>query len=531
MVPLLYLQGMSLWEKPHMQFFPLAVAGYVWFLSELKPALPDRSRFKCAKYGAWTGLSVFILGAFLYSPWMVELSAILVTVSFSLSRFGQTSWTRLLALSGLLWIILPLPGNLDTRFIQFLQQTSSFATSGFLDFLRMPHLREANIIQIPERRLFVEEACSGVDSLYALTAVAITIALTKRRSLIHSIIPVATAPLWAALANFVRLLVIAVGLHWLGVDLSKGTPHTILGLVVFGGSVLCHILTDLFVADLFHPIGMSSEGIQNRVTKLLDFAWEWPWEVEESDGDSQALPKREMGSFVFLVPTVVMGLLSAWVLLTGKNNYQDQFRFPDAFHKTMPKEEALAGKLKGWRVHAFEEQKRERNDPFGENSRTWAVANDHLRGMVSVDFPFRGWHGLYVCYLLTGWTIEDLHAEMGDGPESWPYVEGRIRQPDGRVGYLWYCYVDIHGKAVSPTDPKEVGEQVARDLALRFRRDNVVSMALGQLVPSDPITYQIQLFHESPVALGKADSEQLRVVFLEAREHLRQRLPYHPNQP
>ncbi len=67
----------------------------------------------------------------------------------------------------------------------------------------------------------MEEACSGVDSLYALTAVAITIALTKRRSFVHSIIPVATAPLWAALANFVRLLVIAVGLHWLGLDLSK----------------------------------------------------------------------------------------------------------------------------------------------------------------------------------------------------------------------------------------------------------------------------------------------------------------------
>ncbi len=151
--------------------------------------------------------------------------------------------------------------------------------------------------------------------------------------------------------------------------------------------------------------------------------------------------------------------------------------------------------------------------------------------MVSVDFPFRGWHGLYVCYLLTGWTIEDLHAVIGNGPEPWPYVEGRIRQPDGRVGYLWYCYVDIQGRAVTPTDPKEVGEQVAKDLAMRFRRDNVITMAMGRLTPTDPITYQIQLFHESPVALGNADWEQLRSVFLEARDRLRQQLPYHPNQP
>ncbi len=68
----------------------------------------------------------------------------LYLVSLWTSTLDATGCAELLALD-----CVTTTGNLDTRFIQFLQQTSSFVTSGFLDFLRMPHLREANIIQIP----------------------------------------------------------------------------------------------------------------------------------------------------------------------------------------------------------------------------------------------------------------------------------------------------------------------------------------------------------------------------------------------
>ncbi len=64
-------------------------------------------------------------------------------------------------------------------------------------------------------------------------AVALVLLLIGRASVLVSVITIVTVPIWAILGNLLRIFSIVIGLDWLGIDLSHGTQHTILGLCAF----------------------------------------------------------------------------------------------------------------------------------------------------------------------------------------------------------------------------------------------------------------------------------------------------------
>ncbi len=66
----------------------------------------------------------------------------------------------------------------------------------------VPHMRNANIIEIKGIQLFVEEACSGIGSLYALLAAAALLLLINRRSFFCSVLVLLSVPVWAMMGNF-----------------------------------------------------------------------------------------------------------------------------------------------------------------------------------------------------------------------------------------------------------------------------------------------------------------------------------------
>ena len=102
-----------------------------------------------------------------------------------------------------------------------------------MDLTNIVHVRRGNIIEVPSKPLFVEEACSGVDSQYALMAVAGVLLLLGRAHWWVGLVTILTVPIWAILGNLLRIYLIVIGLEWFGIDLSHGTIHTFLGLGVF----------------------------------------------------------------------------------------------------------------------------------------------------------------------------------------------------------------------------------------------------------------------------------------------------------
>ncbi len=175
--PLLYIHGTHLWQRPHFQFFPIAWLSFVYLIYSRSTVSDTTNGWRKSISFVLLILAFIIesLAVWYLSPWLASVGAILIIFGWGLARLGSVTWPRLFSWTMLLWVTVPLPMNMDSTLIQKLQWISASSASEFLDFAGMPHLRLGNTIEVQGKRLLVDEACSGVDSLYSLFAVSILI--------------------------------------------------------------------------------------------------------------------------------------------------------------------------------------------------------------------------------------------------------------------------------------------------------------------------------------------------------------------
>ncbi|MFY8200036.1 MAG: exosortase/archaeosortase family protein, partial [Pirellula staleyi] len=240
--PLLFFQAMYLWSREHMQFFPLAIcASWSFFYREGQSnALLSLFRVRLSWVLSVMATILCFIALILYSPWMAHVASVLLCVSWAFGKFGNLTPLRICGICGLLAVTIPLPLEMDQTLVQVLQGLSASISSRLMDLTGILHFQKGNIIEIAAKPLFVEEACSGVDSQYALMAVAGILLLVGRAGLVVSLITIVTVPLWAILGNLLRIYSIVFGLEFLNVDLSSGAVHTILGFITFSLAAFAH---------------------------------------------------------------------------------------------------------------------------------------------------------------------------------------------------------------------------------------------------------------------------------------------------
>ncbi|MEY4566978.1 MAG: hypothetical protein RLY14_1948, partial [Planctomycetota bacterium] len=180
--PLLILQAAHMWEKPHLQFFPIAIGLIGWLAFRQIPADQELAGGYRLGISIALGLLSFAVAAaaiWLYSPWLAYVTLVTTFLSWSLTRLSRTTWTRIVVMAAVLVSTVPLPFNQDRKLVAELQNLSSKACSNALDGLRIPNLLQGNILQIEGHSLFVEEACSGVTSLYSLLSLGLILTLVN----------------------------------------------------------------------------------------------------------------------------------------------------------------------------------------------------------------------------------------------------------------------------------------------------------------------------------------------------------------
>jgi hypothetical protein len=89
------------------------------------------------------------------------------------------------------------PGKLDTFALHWLQENTTWLASRVLEALRRLHLHRGNIIELPDRPILVEEACSRVQSLFTVLFLAAFIVCWDRRSLLQTCLLFAAGFLFA----------------------------------------------------------------------------------------------------------------------------------------------------------------------------------------------------------------------------------------------------------------------------------------------------------------------------------------------
>ena len=186
------------------------------------------------------GLTLLI-GAVLLR-WVSGLAVELFTMRASLVMAGLAlillarGWQQLIRWwlpIALLVLSIPLPEVVLSQLALPLQLRASSWGAALLEWRHVPVLLEGNIIQVPGRRLFVTEACSGLRSLTALTALGILVAGLWLRHPVSRVMLVLIAIPVAMVINSIRVFLTGFLVYYVNPALGEGFMHYSEGWVLF----------------------------------------------------------------------------------------------------------------------------------------------------------------------------------------------------------------------------------------------------------------------------------------------------------
>jgi len=526
LAPLVWTEAWSLWAMKHYQFFPLAWLAFalVVYLRGHVATTANRTRFVLG-WAAMLGAILFtVLAVLLVYPKVAQVAAIGVLLAWMLLRLGGNPWFEVFAWTALLVITIRLPVVFDQMLIHRLQSISSQSASQLLDLTGIPHLATGNVIEIRPGKLFVEEACSGVDSFYALSAVALMLAVWQQRGFLVSLLTILSVPLWAWFGNVIRLYLLAFLYNNFDINLTEGWPHTVLGLVIFslafGGLLSMQEAFTRLLAPL--PGGDSASEWAPRFYnwlvswpgRHLDFSGlESDSTISRSSSQVAVVQEKRAGAVSWIVPGIgILVFLAAGIMTAGPvlGIGAKKIKGPRLFDRGTVDLTFAADQLPedfgGMRRKNFEISHREQNSMFGAHSATWVFQDQAREVIVSLDFIFTVFHPLEVCYISTGSTVLGDIMQYETQSDSQPQFisEVNLRDLFGEQSYL--IYTEFNDDGVS-------AERIEVFSWDTFFNKGMFQKSIGPL-------YQLQLLASDGGQLTEDDKNRYRQLLDEARKLL-----------
>jgi exosortase len=233
------------WSDPdygHGFFIPL-FSGYVvwrvrerWMKSEIKPS----NLGLLVMLGAIGLLFVGSLGAELFTS---RFSLLVLIAGIILFLAG---WKFLRVVSfplAFLIFMIPLPAIIYNQITFPLQLLASRFATFWLELVRVPVLRDGNILVFSNYSLEVVEACSGIRSLVSLISLAIIYAyFTESRRWVCYLLVILMVPI-AIVSNAIRIMGAGLMAHKFGPSAAEGFLHGFSGWVIFLAALLLLFLS------------------------------------------------------------------------------------------------------------------------------------------------------------------------------------------------------------------------------------------------------------------------------------------------
>ena len=149
-------------------------------------------------------------------------------------------------------LLIPPPGWVIDSLTIGLQHWISSAAANILTLFDYPVQREGVIIFVAQYQLLVEDACSGMNSLFGLIAISLFyIYLLHRADWKHSLaLLVAILPI-SIFVNLIRVLVLILITYYFGDAVAQGFIHNFAGILLFALSLSLMVLVDLIIRRFF----------------------------------------------------------------------------------------------------------------------------------------------------------------------------------------------------------------------------------------------------------------------------------------
>ena len=132
----------------------------------------------------------------------------------------------------LLFFMLPIPAVIYSAATFKLQILASQLADGALTLLSIPVLREGNVLELPNQKLSVVDACSGIRSLLSLTFLSLVYGyFFEQKTWVRTVLFFSTIPI-AIIANASRVTVTGI-MTQVKAELAEGFFHEAEGWVIF----------------------------------------------------------------------------------------------------------------------------------------------------------------------------------------------------------------------------------------------------------------------------------------------------------
>jgi exosortase len=506
-----------LWAREHYRFLPLLLGVVLWLLWRRRGTLRGLPYVRGIGLEAVLmslTLAALLAAIWLGSPYVAAVSAVWAFAFLTVHLVGLRGIEWCIGPWVLTWLLIPLPLGYDRLLISHLQETTSQVASRTLDLLGIDHLMAGHVLHLPGTAFFVDEACSGIHSLFALMGYTVLLAVAMSRGVRRGVLLLAASILWAMLANVLRVVSIALAYQEWGLNLASGWAHEVLGLVTFAAALGLTLSTD----QLLHFLGYTLTSSWMWATGAMGFvgsdsAYRYRYryrlgrlkagtsaeaEAARASDDSHASGKRESlersqdthaaDAAVPVTPRVQTPIRRSPTLgWTAATAYLALFllQIPGLLASDRPGHrgalsvplaaDALPQVLAHLPQTNFVRTERPTAE-LGQMSFVWTYGASQQGVTLAVDADFSGWHELSECYRAQGWTVvrrtvtsagsaespeaaspgpgqhspRELLAESDDRAGDEVAVEVMLRKPTGEHGFLVFGLYDGTGRPLAP---------------------------------------------------------------------------------
>lgn len=222
---------LDVWHNAHGILITVVVIYLAWGELKKRRSLPRSSNP--------LGFAVLIPALFIHmfdsgiNSQLLSAAAFFLSLpGFSLLFLGTRRTIAILFPISILFLTLPIPLVFTESIHLALRYIATDSVAWLLPFFRVPVFATGTLLETPNGALQVADACSGFSTLYATITVAILTAYfcpdNRRRVLVLLIaVPLAIG------VNIVRVLMLSLLVHWIGLDILATSAHEISGLLTF----------------------------------------------------------------------------------------------------------------------------------------------------------------------------------------------------------------------------------------------------------------------------------------------------------
>jgi len=256
-LPTYWWAANGIWQTEEHGHGPIIVAVLLWMFWTIRHQIVDAPTQPSRALG-WpifaTGLFIYVVGrAFGIS--ILELgSQLFVATAVLLLLKGppalRVAWFPVLYLI----FMVPLPSTLVDAVTGPLKQWISTIVVEVLHGVGYPIARSGVTIMIGPYQMLVADACSGLHSMFSLSALGtLFMYVMARKSKLHNAIMLAAILPLAFVANIIRVIILVLVTYHLGDEAGQGFLHGFAGMALMMVALVMFFALDALLGRLINP--------------------------------------------------------------------------------------------------------------------------------------------------------------------------------------------------------------------------------------------------------------------------------------